>query len=147
MCGRLLILDTSKKERDLPTKTMTHSFSNYILLPEHERGLIDAPCNLTIAQLVKALIFIRISHHNDSCIRSVSFMKNLLKISYIFVLLGEIQYTFIMSQVFKDYLEISVSRDYFKTLPKNKLLSKLFSILVITHTRETSQRSRALVKR
>ena len=66
----------------------------------------------------------------------VSFMKNLLKISYIFVLLGEIQYTFIMSQVFKDYLEISVSRDYFKTLPKNKLLSKLFSILVITHTRE-----------
>ena len=102
------------------------------------------------------LIFIRISHHNDSCIAyvgttivytAVSFMKNLLENSSIFVLLGEIQYTFIMSQVFKDYLEISVSRDYFKTLPKNKLLSKLFSILVITHERETSQRSRALVKR
>ena len=74
-------------------------------------------------------------------------MKNLIEISHTFVLLGEIQYTFIMSQVFKDYLEISVSRDYFKTLPKNKLLSKLFSILVITHERETSQRSRALVKR
>ena len=98
------------------------------------------------------LIFTSINHHNDSCLRSiayngVSFIKNLLEISYIFVLLGEIQYTFIMSQVFKDYLEISVSRDYFKTLPKNKLLSKLFSILVITHERETSQRSRALVKR
>ena len=88
-----------------------------------------------------------ISDRRDTEYTAVSFMKNLLKISYIFVLLGEIQYTFIMSQVFKDYLEISVSRDYFKTLPKNKLLSKLFSILVITHERETSQRSRALVKR
>ena len=122
-------------ERDLPIITMTYSFSNYFYY-QNMKGFNQRSMQFNV------LIFISTNHHNDSCIT-----KNLLKISYIFVLLWEIQYTFIMSQVFKDYLEISVSRDYFKTLPKNKLLSKLFSILVITHERETSQRSRALVKR